>query len=203
VRTTYLPRPMAPRITVTVNTTSDSGIKRKGVHHHAPSTSRETAATGVDGGRRLFHTTRPTTHHQQEYPPGLSEQQATQSRPAHLQPHRISASRRTTGHAGQSTHLQPHRISASLRTTGHAGQTRSPEASLDLCAMPDNQLPRTHSLACSYTGPLRIFADRLPGHPDASSRPPRPKCSTFGRHTGSARHLRSGRHVRFPARFNV
>jgi hypothetical protein len=142
VRTTSRPRPTASRIVVTVETTSHTRIRRKGVHHRAHSASRKTPATGVDGGRRLFHTTRPLIHHQQEYPQRLSGQQATQ---------------------GRTAHLQPHRISAPLRTTGHAGQTCSPAASPYPCVTPDNQLPRTHSLACSYTRLLRIFADRLPG----------------------------------------
>jgi hypothetical protein len=81
----------------------------------------------------ILHSTTPT-HLQQEYPPHLSGQQATQGRLAHLQPRRTSAQRRTTSRPG-------------------------------------------HSLACSYTGPLHIFADRLPGHTDASSRPPTPHCS--------------------------
>jgi hypothetical protein len=56
---------------VTVDTTSDLGIRRKGLHHHAPSTSRNTAATGVDGGRCLFHTTRPPIHHRPSQQPQI------------------------------------------------------------------------------------------------------------------------------------
>ena len=41
----------------TVDTTNESGTRREGLHHPSPS-SRETAGTGIDGGRRLFHTTR-------------------------------------------------------------------------------------------------------------------------------------------------
>ena len=44
-------------------------------------------------------------------------------------------------------------ISASLRAIGCAGRTHSPAASPDLCSSPDNQLPRTGSLASSSTGP--------------------------------------------------
>jgi hypothetical protein len=52
-----LPRFTAPPIGVTVGTTGDSGTRRESVHRLAPSASWNTAATGVDGGRRLFQTT--------------------------------------------------------------------------------------------------------------------------------------------------
>jgi hypothetical protein len=68
------------------------------------------------------------------------------------------------------TRPQPCRIFTLLRTTGCPGRTHSPAASPDLCAMPDNQLPRTHRLQPHRT--LRIFKYRLPRHPNASSRPP-------------------------------
>jgi len=79
-------------------------------------------------------------------------------------------------------------------------------------ASPDNRLHRTDSLACSLAGPLRnsgqpaaqdgltrrqshrinlrIFADWLPGHPNAGSRPPTTHRSwSFGfRRTDPARH---------------
>jgi len=42
-----------------------SGTKREGAHHRAPTASRKTAATGVNGGRRLFHTHRLLIHHRQ------------------------------------------------------------------------------------------------------------------------------------------
>jgi hypothetical protein len=49
-------------------------------------------------------------------------------------------------------------------------RTHSSAASPDPCATLDNQLHRTDSLACSST-------DRLPRHPNASSRPPTPRLS--------------------------
>ena len=60
---TSLPRPTAPYTAVTVGTTGDSGTKSADVHHCAPSTSRKTAATGIDGGRFRFHKFRPPVHH--------------------------------------------------------------------------------------------------------------------------------------------
>ena len=56
-------QPIAPRNAITVGTTGDSGTRSEDVHHRAPSASRKTAATGVDGGRRLFRTLRPPIHH--------------------------------------------------------------------------------------------------------------------------------------------
>ena len=53
----------APRSAITVGTTSESGTSHEDVHHRAPSASRKTAATVVDGGRRLFRTLRPPIHH--------------------------------------------------------------------------------------------------------------------------------------------
>ena len=82
--------PTAPRIAVTVGTTGDTGTRRKGVLHRAPSANRKTAATCVDGGRRLFHT--PPAHHQQEHK-------------------QHTAFLRTIGCTGKLTRLQPHRTS--------------------------------------------------------------------------------------------
>jgi len=52
----------APRIAVIAVCTGDSGTKRESAHHSAPTTGRETAATGVNGGRRMFHTHRTLIH---------------------------------------------------------------------------------------------------------------------------------------------
>jgi hypothetical protein len=70
-RTTFLSRPTAPRIGVTVGTTGDSETRCESVQRLAPSASRETAATGVDGSRRLFHTHRPPIHHRPSQQPEI------------------------------------------------------------------------------------------------------------------------------------
>ena len=98
---------------------------------------------------------------------------------------------KVTHGASPYTRLQPCRISTPLRTRGCPGRTHSPAALPNLHASPDKRLPRTDSLACSLAGSprlsgqqaaqnghtrlqlhritRRIFADRLPRHPNASS----------------------------------
>ena len=56
------------------------------------------------------------------------------------------------------THLQPHRITTPLWIIGCTGRTHLPAASPDLCATPDNQLPRTDSLAGSFTGSICAYS---------------------------------------------
>jgi hypothetical protein len=132
---------------------------------------------------------------------------------------------------------------APLRIIGYPGRTYSPTASPDLHISPDNRLPKADSLASSLAGSLRysgqsaaqdkltrlqlhritlrIFADRLPGHVHAGSRPPTtyspwqwPAAARTPEQTSQpapqpsapspppTQTTRSGRRVRFPARFN-
>ena len=58
-----LPRPTAQHIVDTAGTIGDSVTRHAEVNHYAASTHKETPATGVDGGRRLFHNFRPHVHH--------------------------------------------------------------------------------------------------------------------------------------------
>lgn len=59
----YHPRPTAQQIAVTAGTTGGSETRRADIHHYALSTLSETAATGFDGGRHLFHKFRPSFNH--------------------------------------------------------------------------------------------------------------------------------------------
>jgi len=59
------PQNTARRIAVVAGPTGDPGRECGGAQHHAPTTGRETAATGVDSGRRLFHIHCPPVHHRQ------------------------------------------------------------------------------------------------------------------------------------------
>jgi hypothetical protein len=115
---------------------------------------------------------------------------------SHTGPLRASPDNRLS--TGRLTRPQPRRIFTLLRTTGSPradspanslagsssfsgqqaanGRTQSPTASPDLCATPDNQLPRMHGLQL-HRCTLRIFTDRLPRHANASSRPPTTHCS--------------------------
>ena len=47
------------------------GDKAKNIHQRDPAASSKTAATVVHGGRRLFHTTRPTIHHRPSQQPEI------------------------------------------------------------------------------------------------------------------------------------
>ena len=67
----FLPRGTALQFAVTAGTTGDSETRRVSVHHRALSSSRETAATGVDSGRRLFHNLLPPVHHRSGQQPEI------------------------------------------------------------------------------------------------------------------------------------
>jgi hypothetical protein len=173
--------------------------------------------------RKVWHNItlhRSITNRSNSNPRRFSRQSAAQGRLTHLQPHRTSL-RLSGQQAAQDglTCLRPCRISRPLRTTGcpgwtHSpaaspdltplwitgcpGQTHSPAASPDLCAIPDSQLPKMDSLACSFTGPLcASLLTNYPGTqtPVASRQrhitPEHLACHRMG----SARHRQSTRPV--------
>jgi hypothetical protein len=74
--------------------------------------------------------------------------------------------------------------------------THSSAASPYPCATADNQLPRTDSLACSSS-------DRLPRHPNTSSRPPTPHRSwPFGRRSTDSSRLQKPSPARLQQNLN-
>ena len=118
--------------------------KLNDVHHRAPSTSGKTAATGVDGGRRLFLNFQPPIQQLN----GILCKKRRNTIPHRPTTHRSrSNSRRFSGQsAAQSglTRLQPQRISPRL-----AGQ----------------QAAQTDSLVCSLAGQQAAQADSLAAAP--------------------------------------
>ena len=173
-------------------------------------TYRNQQATGIL--RKVRHITlhRPISNRSESNPRRFSGQSASQGRLTRLQPHRASPwlSGQPAAQEGI-IRLQPRRISMHLRTTGCPGWTHSPAASPDLHASPDNRLPRTDSPAFSLARSLHnsgqpaaqdgltrlqlhrntgIFTDRLPRHPDASSRSHGPRTTPAAQHRNAPAH---------------
>jgi hypothetical protein len=127
-----LPQPAAPRSADTVGTTGNSGTRHEGVLQRAPSASRKTA-TGVNGGRLLFHTLRPPIRHRTRH------NKATRS---FTTSHINNRSRATHG---------------ASRTMDCTVRTHSPAATPDLSApLRTTGCPRADSLAHSLSGSSRF-----------------------------------------------
>ena len=114
--------------------TRPSGVQRT-VRHNTEPTQRDPPQCAV------LHRT-PPAHHQQEYPPRLSGQQAMQGRPAHLQPRRIS---RLSGQQVAKANSLTCGLAGPLRNAGQpaAQDTHSPAATPNHCASSPTDYPST------------------------------------------------------------
>jgi hypothetical protein len=145
-RTTHLPRHTAQRIAVVAGTTGNSGTKRKGAHHRAPTNSMETAATGVNGGRRLFHTHRPPIYHQHN---GAKK------------PRGSSVSSGTSNSTGPSPTETKATHSASPGNRLHRTDSLACSHTGSHRASPDNRLSRADSLTYSLAGSLHFSGQQI------------------------------------------